>query len=264
MNFKKIASTSRPNSAHYYYETEKCIYSYKTSRDKTIYLSCIEKSCQCKGKIKNNTFIRTNKEKEAHNHSNHESKAKAEEKKEKLRNIIKTDSRPVRKIHSELQRSLARDFAADLEWRKNRCTLNRVRSRLRPSCSTATNLIDLLEDEESSVFKSFGMLRDLPFYQGSVSGHLVFANLIMVSHIPNECELYIDATFGITPFNCRQLLVMMSEINGIPRPFVYALMKSQTASDYASIFSFVQNGILGYDGKHFLIFKKSNVSKIFE
>jgi hypothetical protein len=89
------------------------------------------------------------------------------------------------------------------------------------------------------------MLRNKDFYQGSVGGQVIFANLELTDELPSRFSVYIDGTFGVTPYDSRQLLVILAELEYKPRPIVFALMTEKSAEKYQIIFQFIQDAIFG-------------------
>lgn len=117
-----------------------------------------------------------------------------------------------------------------------------------PPCSSLLELEAQFENEDGITFMSFGFLRQTNFYQGAVGGNLVFANLELIGALPERFDIYVDGTFNVTPFHARQLLVILAELHGRPRPIIYAVMPGRTAEDYEETFAFIRDGILSYDG----------------
>lgn len=245
-NYRIISLREGGTWKHYYSQEDMCLYRVSKEREDTINLECIEKDCKSNGKIKNNVFMRTNNIE--HNHENHQKKAEYEIEYEKLRNAVRADRRPVRDVHFEFLRTVSKEIAAELEWKKCHKTLERIRHEKFPACNSLDKLIDLLEVESTEVFKSFGYIRKERFYQGSPFDQPVFANLELIKSLPENFDLYVDGTFGILPFHERQLLVMMAEVQNRPRPIIYAIMRGQTTEHYSAIFEFVRDGIISFDG----------------
>jgi hypothetical protein len=214
------------NNSHYFIKIEQCLYIQYSSTATSKYLRCIEKECNCRGKVLAGRFIRTNFD--CHQHMNHTLKARCEIAMEELRDNVRNETRAIRAIHHEYLRTLTRDVAALLPFKKVRKTLQRVCASQLPSCGSLDALGSLLEDENSLVFNSFGMLRDKPFYQGMAGGHLIFANLHLIESLPEKFHMYVDATFSITPFKAYQLLVILGELQEKARPLINVVMRGKS------------------------------------
>lgn len=246
-NFQQINLAEGKISSQYFFKIDRCIYSCYLTRGDTKYLKCIESKCNSNAKIINNQLKRTNQI--DHNHENdHQSRADYEFAYEKLRSAVKSDRRTVKQLHKEALRGLTREAAALLEWKRCRRTLQRIRMAQMPSCSKLEDLESLLEDDKSKVYKSYGLFRGERFYQGSVEGQLVFANMEMIGELSEVVDILTDATFKVLPFLARQLLVILAELQGRPRPILYAVMTGQTTHHYQVIFEFLRDGILSHDG----------------
>lgn len=236
---------------HYYFHQDKCLFLLdKVKPNGLLYLRCIEasKGCKRRGKISNKVFQITNDEN--HNHEHHEYKANYEKNYEKLKELVKIDRRCVRDLHKEVLRGLGEEVAGLLAWKHCRNTLQRIRRSQMPSCSNLQELESLLEDQNGIVYANYGCLREKPFYQGAINGQLVFANLHLISELSNNFDLFLDATFNVVPFNAKQLLVIMGNIYGSPRPLVYVVMTGQTEKHhYTPVLEFMRDGILSFDGK---------------
>lgn len=76
----------------------------------------------------------------------------------------------------------------------------------------------------------------------------MFTNLELIAELPFDLDIFVDATFSVTPFRGRQLLIVMAELRGKPRPIIYATMNGQHTEDYLGIFEFMRDGILSFDG----------------
>lgn len=246
-NFTAISLMEKRTSTQYYVLADLCLYAYYSKRGDVIFLKCIDDGCNCNGKISNGTFSRTNKLPHSHD-DNHQEVANYLIAYERLRAMVKTDRRPVRELHQEVLGTLSRDCAAMLSWRHCHRTLERIRNELLPPCCSMMEMQNELDDEESFGFLSYGRIRGTKFYQGSVNGQLIFSNLELVAELTEEFEIYVDATFSVTPFHSRQLLVILGDLRGVPRPLIYAIMLGQTTAEYAAIFEFVRDSIFGYNG----------------
>lgn len=246
INFKKIPLYEKKECTHFYYEHEKCLYrTTKTSKTGVLYLACVESGCMCNARISRDVFERTNSA--CHAHNTHEAKAEYEMAFALLRETVKTDKREVRKLHNEALRTLSAEAAGMLCWEHCRKTLQRIRHDRMPLCRSLDELIDLLENNDE-VIESYGLLRGMSFYQGAVNNQLIFANLELVGALESSFDIFVDATFKVTPFNSRQLLIILGELQGRPRPLVYAIMTGQTEAHYLAIFQFVRDGVFSFDG----------------
>jgi MULE transposase domain len=246
MNFQIISLNQTVTCFHYFFNLENCLYkATHRPRPGLIYLTCIERACRCKAKICGELFERTNDE--LHNHANHVSRAEFERVYEQLRNAVREDRRPVRELHRDALRTLTADAAGMMAWTHCRKTLQRIRHALMPPCRSLAEMVDLLE-ENDDVYASFGTLRGAPFYQGTVNGQLVFANLELVRALGENINIFIDGTFKCTPFRAEQLLVILGEVQGRPRPLIYAIMTGRSENDYFSILAFVQQAVFSNDG----------------
>lgn len=229
-----------------FFKEDSCLYRVKKSIGATKYLECTENSCKARGKIVGGgLFERTSTF--PHNHeNNHEVRAEYEEAYELMRNAVKKEvTREVKEIHTEFFNKLSLEASGFLNWENVRQTLQRLRHKLHPPCKNLKELEKHLENEEGPVFKQYGEVHGERCYVGAVNGQLMFANFTLINALPGLVELFIDGTFGITPFKARQLLVVMAELQGRPRPIFYVVMNSQTTGDYEDILKFFGNVILG-------------------
>lgn len=243
LNFK-IIQLEEGNKSLFFIKSERVFYKCDNTTGGTKYLICSEPNCGCRGKIKEgDNFMRKNNL--IHNHENHAIRAEYLEAYEELRNLVKIDRRPIKQLHAETLRKLSLEASGMLTWNHCRKTLQRIRNAKLPTCSNLTDLINLLENESSEVFLKFGLLRSRRFYLGSVNGQPIFGNTEIISALPSNFEIYIDATFGILPFSARQLLVILAEVNGRPRPILYVIMNGQKTYDYEIVFKFVRDAVFG-------------------
>lgn len=246
-NFRAISLIEKRVSTHFHVFDDQCLYNCYSKRGATLYLKCIDEDCQCNGKIVNNIFTRTNNA--LHNHDyDHETVANYEDAYAKLRQAIKIDRRPIRVLHNEALRGLSLEASGMLSWNHCRRTLERVRHDMMPPCRSMVDLEKILEDDNTIGYSMYGRIRQSRFYQGSVDGQLVFANLELLGELPANFDIYIDATFGVTPFHARQLLVILCDLRGRPRPIIYAIMNGQATENYSVIFEFIRDGIISFDG----------------
>lgn len=234
-NFKIIQREEHRSSLHYFISGERCIYSSYSSRGNVRYLKCIEKTCKCNGKILNSVFERTNTA--IHEHDDHQHRASFEIAYETLRNAVRENPRRrISELHMEILRGLSFEASAMLSWQHVRKTLQRLHFHHLPRCQSLDQLETLLEDENSVVSTTFGHLRDDEFYQGSISGHLFFAINLLIKDLPEILDIYVDATFSVVPFEGRQLLIIMADLAGRPRPIFYVVMRGQSTADYKVVF----------------------------
>jgi hypothetical protein len=262
-NFDKIALEEIRNSNHFFVHDEKCLYSSTDSKYGTFYVQCIALDCQCSGKIVGNVFARTNDA--AHNHDkDHVTQATYEKAFEELREAVKTQQTPIRKLHRDaLKKGLSREVCALLTWDKCRKTLQRIRYAKMPPCHSLHELETLLEDSDNFVYSRFGVVREDRFYQATVDGNLIFANRALIKELPVSFDMFVDATFGVTPFYTRnqQLLVILGEIRHKPRPIAYIVMNGKSTKDYQTVFQFLRDGVFSFDGT---VRKPKQVSLDFE
>jgi MULE transposase domain len=245
-NYIKVCCSETGNTSHYFIPGENVLYrTRKVAKSGIRYLKCIESNCRCNGKIAANVFSRTNNA--IHNHENHKVKAEYEIAYARLRETVRNDRRPVRELHREAQRTLSSDAAGLMEWTHCRKTLQRIRQNQMPPCRDLSEMVDLLETNEG-VFESFGKLRDSLFYQGTVNGQLVFANLELVSALGANIEIYVDATFNCLPFRAHQLFIILGKIQDKPRPIVYSIMNGRAEDNYTVILNFVKLAVVSFDG----------------
>lgn len=247
-NFTAISLVEKKVLMHYLFLEDTCLYAQTSKRGLVTYVKCIDEMCNCNGKITRERFTRTNDV--PHNHpENHAEVASFEIAYENLRNATKTDHRrALRDLHDEAIQRLSLDASGMLSWDRCHRTLERIRNNLMPPCRSMQEMEAILEDESSLGFLDYGRLRNTRFYQGSIDGNLVFANLELIAEIGEDFEMYVDGTFGITPFHARQFLVVLGELNGRPRPIIYAIMHGQCTADYTEIFKFLRDAIFSFDG----------------
>jgi hypothetical protein len=249
MNFIKIAIEDGREANHFYFNGDLCLYKINRTRGEVIYLQCTEKNCAARAKISFAGIERTNAEN--HNHANHSAKAEAEIAYSQIREAVKVDRRSIREIHREAIRNISAEASGHIAWEHVRRTLQRIRQQHRqlPLCVNLDDLVALFE-AEGVVYDTYGQLRDQPFYQGSADGMMVFANLDIVSALPADFEIFIDGTFGVTPFHTRshQLFVILGEVNGRPRPLLYAVMTGRAQVDYIAILTLAEQVIWSFDG----------------
>lgn len=55
--------------------------------------------------------------------------------------------------------------------------------------------------------------------------------------------MFCDGTFNVAPFHAPQLLIILGEINGKPRPIIYTVMTNRLRSTYAELFEFLRDAV---------------------
>lgn len=247
-NFEIIDLYYGKESTHVFFLDDECLYAYNgTSKIGTIYYNCINKLCNCKGKIQGNFFSRTNP-KIKHSHEDHRNIADYERLYFKLKHIVRTDQRPVRDVYDEYLKQLSFEASGYLNWNKVRHTLLRIRREVMPACPNIEAFINYFENDDQ-IFETYGKIRGMPFYLGTLQDKMmVFGNLKMISELESNFYLYVDATFGVTPFHMEQLLVVMAEIHNKPRAIAYVVMPSKREVDYTVALEYIRDGLISYDG----------------
>lgn len=244
-NFEEISSSY---GKQYLSLAEECLYKCDQNRGNLIYLRCIEKGCRCRALIKDCFFERKNCF--AHNHPSHRKNAQYEIAFSALRrSVVQRPRQSLRNLHSEFLENpmLTRDIAMRFSWKQKRRNLQRIRNMTMPACNSLAEMTRQLEDTESAFFKSFGCIREHKFYQATINGQPLFANLAIIEDLPLNFEMSVDGTFSVTPFSrvTRQLLVILGEIRNRLRPLVYVIMIGQTQEDYKQIFTYLRDTIFG-------------------
>ncbi|KAG5666705.1 hypothetical protein PVAND_014720 [Polypedilum vanderplanki] len=168
-----------------------------------------------------------------------------------LRNTVRTDHRPIRVLHQRTLRKISLEASSMMPFKKIRKTLQRLRHEEMPVCQDMNEFISMLENN-NDVFNTYGKLHNEDFYQGAINNMPIFANMILINEIKGEFMIFVDATFGITPFRQHQLLVILAELQGKPRPIIYAIMNSRSQSDYQALFDQIRYGV----------FSQGNVSRV--
>lgn len=119
------------------------------------------------------------------------------------------------------------DMAGRLSWKKVRHTLQSLRRKQMPPCPNLNTLIELLESNDF-VRDNYGKMRGNVFYQGTINNNcLVFANLEVINVLPENIQIYVDATYKVCPFSAYQLIVVLAEIQGTPRPVISGTMQGK-------------------------------------
>ena len=49
--------------------------------------------------------------------------------------------------------------------------------------------LDTLMNENDLVFETYGKIREIDFYQGSVDGQMIFPNLELIQHLDADIEI---------------------------------------------------------------------------
>lgn len=241
LNYTRIIIDEDRNTSLVFSHIDRCLYRCKkTCKGGTVkYLECSNENCRARGKIiDGGNFERTSAVQHSHE-NDHQVRADYEGAYSRLRVLAKTrlNTRLVY-LHREVHGELSLEAASFLVWENVRRNLQRIRCNVLPPCHNLEELEAHLENEKGQIFELFGRLYGERFYIGSVEGQIMFGNLNFIDRLPDLVELYVDGTFGVVPFKARQLLVILAELHGKPRPIFYAIMQSQTTGDYCSIFRF--------------------------
>lgn len=244
-NFKIINTKYDKQSLHYFLENEKCLYSVNKDRGNIKYLSCIHKSCKCNAKFNGILMTRTNNFN--HNHPSHETQAEFEDAYEKLKFQVDSSSVPIQFLHRAVLRSLSREAAGMLCWKNVHSTLQRIRRQKMPPCRNLKEFDDLLNMNDY-VIKTYGMIRNKNFYQGSVDGQIVFAHPELIPNLSEDFEFFVDATFKVVPLQAYQLLIIMATLLKRPRPIIYIIMNKKNERMYQKVFKFVRDAVLPANG----------------
>lgn len=245
LNYNRIILDEEKNTSLVLFNNDLCLYRCKKTVGDIKYMECSEQGCLARGKIiDGGIFTRTSQVQHSHP-GNHQLRADCESAYQRLRALVRErlDQRVV-SLHKVFIRDLSLEVSSFLCWENCRSTLQRVRNQLMPPCSSLEELEAYLEDEEGPMYELFGRLYGRTIYVGSVNNQMMFANLHLIDQLANIVRLYIDGTFGVTPFKARQLLVVMGDLRGQPRPLFYSIMSSQTTNDYEVIFRFLSDVIL--------------------
>lgn len=244
-NYKKIQTKAGTNQFHYLNQEEKMLYRKSGQRKSTVYLLCIEKGCKARAKIENDVLSRTNGE--THDHPDHNKQSSAELVYAELKHLATTSRRPIRELQGEKLRILSLEGSGAVSWDKVRGTLNRLRRSTMPACPNIDAFVELLESNEI-VRAEYSKIRETEFYSGCVDGCVVFSNKELISAMPEAFDMFVDGTFSVTPFHAAQLLIVLAEINGIPRPIAYIIMPNRLKLTYVSLFEFLREAIFCFDG----------------
>lgn len=245
-NYEEINIFYEKTGVHIYYYSDECLYvANKLNKSGKRYYRCIEKNCKCTGKIESGMFSRiTNTD---HEHENHRYRAEYERAYYQLKLLVRNERRAVRDIHQDFLRTLSYEASGQLSWSHVRHTLLRIRRELMPACPDIESLINFLENDED-IYNSYGVIRGLPFYIGSINNDMVFANLKLISNIEDSFDMYIDGTFKVLPFGIHQLLVILAEFGGRPRPIAYIVMELRKENHYILVLEHIRNAVLSHDG----------------
>jgi MULE transposase domain len=246
-NYKTIKINEKQEIMRLFYIDEKCLFRYDKDRNGIRYFRCIDSKCKARGKFLNNLFSRTSDA--IHNHSIHEVEAEYQVAYNELKEKVTTDKRKLRVLHKEAIRPLSLEAQGLMPWKRVRRNIQRKRQKLIPSCPDMATFINLLNNDES-VYNIYGRIRDQKFYLGTVRENLmIFGNIQLVKELENSFECHVDATFNITPFRTKQLLVVMAIIFGKARPILYCIMDKRTKEDYEAVFEEFKKMLICDDGK---------------
>lgn len=248
-NFTVITVEEGGLKHHFYCEDEECLYKHNGSRGDIKYLKCLEDLCEARAKIENEFFVRTGKPPIQHHHPSHQHIAVYEKAYQQLRlDTRRNVRRTIKELHAEALRHLSLEASGMLVWEGCRRTLNRIRFRDMPPCHSVGELSALFENMQSKVYERFGKMRGTDFYQNTIEGNMIFANQEIISELPEEISLSADGTFKIVPFKSRQLLIMMADLQGRPRPIIYVLMQSKSTVAYKAVFEYIRDSVISFDG----------------
>lgn len=231
---------------HFYFYNDKCIYTVNRIKGDSTYLNCTETNCPCKAKIQGDIMIRTNQD-IVHHHDDHQFKAEFEEQYHKLKLAVESSSLSVQELHKASIRWMSRQAAGLMAWQNVRGTLLRIRRQIMPPCTNFAEL-DFMMDNNKLVYETYGVIRGKAFFNGSVNGQMIFSHPKLIPALEEGFELFVDATFKVTPFYQRrhQLLVVMATILGKPRPIIYAIMMNKSEENYKEIFDFIKNVVFRF------------------
>ena len=239
----------RLNKTNIYVEEEEIIYKKdKQGKNGVDYYRCSEKGCFCRGKVINEKFHSTNDL--VHFHRLHNSDAEYHLKLNELKaQVMSQKQTTVRKIYRLALRDMNFEMSGRFDYKKVRHGLQRLRRKQMPPCPDLQTMISLLENN-NVVRKNYGMMRSNPFYQGTINDNiLVFANLEVVEKLPQNIQIYVDATFKVCPFKAYQLIIVMAEVAGSPRPIIYGIMPGKEQKLYETFFHFIKHAVLIYGNK---------------
>jgi hypothetical protein len=245
INFNRIV-IDESGASLVFFIPDQCLYKTKRTRPNVTYFQCTEAGCAAKGKIvANGQFERTNALIEHSHDHNHSNRAAVETAYARMRQLVRERlDRKVYSLYTEVQDVLPPEVGSYLNWANVRLTLQRIRNRMFPACANLAELQTLLEDTNGQVYQQLGMLHGGPLYVGSVNDQMMFANVRLIDHLPDLVDIFIDGTFKVTPFKSRQLLVILAELQGRPRPIFYAIMEAQDIEAYEIILRFFQDTLL--------------------
>lgn len=237
------------NKTNIYVEEEEIIYKKdKETKNGTSYYRCSEKGCLCRGKVINGTFKSTNDM--VHLHRLHSMDAMFKVKLNELKQQVMCQTKPIREIYRLFLREMSFDMAGKFSWNIIRNGLQKIRRQQMPPCTDLKSLIELLENNEF-VKLNYGKIRSSNFYQGTLNNNImVFANLEIIEKLPQEISIYVDATFKVCPFNTKQLLLVLTEAAGAPRPIIFGLMTGKEQKMYEAFFHFIKHAIFVQGNKN--------------
>jgi MULE transposase domain len=222
-------------------DDDKCLWKCYRLYGNKAYMSCTNeklgerRNCPARGSILDGMFQRSATS--SHNHDNdHEEYAAGLIKYTELKKEVYERRRTnVRVIWREWIRGLSQVQKAEYAWSKVRSALFSIRNSILPSCPSQNVLSNLLSDNED-VKENYGMFGGKRFYQGMHGGSFVFVPSALLGNKVITGDFYADATFGITPLNFSQLMIVKATVEGELRPVAYILMNKKSQEAYEDVF----------------------------
>lgn len=228
------------------------------SGKKIQYMKCNVQGCKCRSKITADALTLSGKI--PHNHPIDLAIGKINQVFVQLMEEVRTTTRLVRDLHMEMLRRESLEIAMELPWKKVRDSLNRIRRKVLPACSSLSQMIDLLESNHQ-VQELYGNYREAPLYRGAITVNckksVVFVIDQHLRKLQSGFNMYGDGTFSILPLNCKQLYVIMGEIDGKPRLIAYILMEGRKYEDYFYLFEFLRDALQINPGSLMADFEKA-------
>lgn len=225
---------------------------------KVKYLKCNVRACKHRGKIVDDIF--TTSEKANHNHEIDHLTGRTWKVFMLLKEEVRTSTRLVRELHTEMIRREPIEITSELPWKKVRMTLRRTRRSILPSCTELSKMIDLLESNDQ-VKELYGSYRGRPLYRGAItvgkSTSIVFAVEQHLKQLKPGFNMYCDGTFSIIPLKFKQLYIIMGEIEEKPRLIAYILMEGRSYEDYLYLFKFLRDALSIEPGSIMADFEKA-------
>lgn len=207
-------------------------------------MKCNVEGCKCRAKIVAETLTISGKNQ--HSHSIDLTIARINKVFVKLMAEVRTSTRLVRDLHMEMIRREPIEIASELPWKKVRDSLNRARKSVLPACSSLSQMIDLLENNQQ-VKELYGSYREKPLYRGAITVNNKTSVVYVIDQHLKELkpgfDMYCDGTFSIIPLNFKQLYIIMGEIDGKPRLIAYILMEGRKYEDYFCLFEFLRDAL---------------------